>query len=263
MLFSIASKYAVRQSTGIGLFLLLTISSGRISRSFGVEGLVVAANHPVKKWNCIWDEKNLGIQRDFELKGMEKRRLLRLRPNYQDATGWSPTTRNEFMTIAAREALLDDKCMVVGGYIRDWIIRGEEPKDIDLRIYPGFNAAAYIKRCEKWGLRLHPDAHNDGIIFFSTTNGENFLVDTSVGNMAIDLDVNNFAISAKKGLHKREYKKRPFSKTYGNIKRKVAYLINNDPGNRNCDYIKARVTKMEGRGWKIIRSQTLDKNCAC
>mmetsp|Transcript_16619 Transcript_16619/g.18602 ORF Transcript_16619/g.18602 Transcript_16619/m.18602 type:complete len:226 (-) Transcript_16619:153-830(-) len=225
---------------------------------------MLAAHHPVNNWNFIWDEKHLGIQRDFELMGMEKRRLLRLRPDYKDEADWFPTTRTEFMTVAAREALKDDSCTVVGGFIRDWIIRGEEPKDLDLRIDPDFNAAAFIKRCEKWD--LHPGNHVGGIsksFILSTPKGDDFLVDTSIGNIPIDLDVNNFAITAKKGLHKREYKKRPFCKTYGNIKRKVAYLINNDPGNHRCDYIKARVTKMEDRGWTIIRSEALAKNCAC
>lgn len=57
---------------------------------------------------------------------MELRRLLRLRPDYKDEEGWRPKTRVEFMTIAAKEALRDGNCAVVGGFIRDWwIIRGE------------------------------------------------------------------------------------------------------------------------------------------
>ena len=56
---------------------------------------------PLEDWNCKWDEKNLGVENDFELMGMEKRRLLRLRPDYKDAPGWKPESRVEFMTIAA------------------------------------------------------------------------------------------------------------------------------------------------------------------
>jgi hypothetical protein len=251
IMFSIASKYAGRQHQGR---FLPALSKTIISRSFGVGGSLVA-HQPVKYWNCTWDEKHLGILHDFELRGMEKRRLLRLHPDYNDSDDWYPKTRTEFMTVAAREALVDDDCTVVGGFIRDWIIRGEEPKDVDLRIYPHFNSAAFIDRCKKW------DLHTEDGEFFSTPSGDKFLVDTSIGNMPIDLDVNNFAISKQKGLHKREYKDRPICKTYGNIKRKVAYLINNNPGDRRCDYIKGRVTKMQSRGWEVIRSESLDKNC--
>lgn len=67
---------------------------------------------PLKRWNCTWDEKHLGIEHDFELKGMELRRLLRLRPDYKDEEGWRPT-RVEFMTIAAREALRDGHCRLL------------------------------------------------------------------------------------------------------------------------------------------------------
>lgn len=250
-MFSIATKYVSKQQLALNSALL----SKTISRSLGA----VARHSTVNYWNCIWDEKHLGIAKDFELKGMEKRRLLRLRPDYKDADGWSPKTRTEFMTIAAREALDVGSCTVVGGFIRDWIICGTEPKDVDLRIDPGFNAAEFIDRCKKWDLKLKGGAH----LVFTTPFGDEFLVDTSVGNIPIDLDVNNFAVSAQKGLHKREYKKRPFCKTYGNIKNKVAYLINNDPGKANCEYIQQRVEKMESRGWTVIRSRSLENNCAC
>ena len=44
------------------------------------------------------------------------------------------------MAVAAREALQMGQCEIVGGFIRDWIIRGDEdkehdtPHDIDLRL---------------------------------------------------------------------------------------------------------------------------------
>eukprot|EP00956_Cyclotella_meneghiniana_P032151 scaffold87016_cov54-Cyclotella_meneghiniana.AAC.3 len=116
---------------------------------------------PLQRWECTWEEKHLGIEQDFELRGMELRRLLRLRPDYKDEEGsWHPETRVEFMTIAAREPLRGGYCQVVGGFIRDWIIRGEidqvagTPKDIDLRLWEGFDMDGYIKRCESWGLSL-------------------------------------------------------------------------------------------------------------
>jgi len=95
---------------------------------------------PLRYWKCVWDEKDLGVASDFELMGAEKRRLLRLRPDYKDEDGWTPKTRVEYMTVAVREALRLGHCEVVGGFIRDWIIRGEvddahgTPKDIDLRL---------------------------------------------------------------------------------------------------------------------------------
>ena len=226
---------------------------------------------PLKRWNCTWDEKHLGIEHDFELKGMELRRLLRLRPDYKDEEGWRPT-RVEFMTIAAREALRDGHCEVVGGFIRDWIIRGEidevagTPKDIDLRLWQAFNIDAFIKRCEKWGL-IRDDRNMK--IGFATPGGDWFFIDYIFNEnfgpgaqLSIDLDVNSFAVSPDLGLHKREYLNRPLCKTYGNIKNKVAYLIKNNPCDGQCGYMKERVAKMEGRGWKVIRSQSLHDNCA-
>ena len=80
--------------------------------------------------------------------------------------------------------------------------------------------------------------------------------------LSIDFDVNSFAISPDLGLHKREYFNRPFCKTYGNMKRKVSYLVKNDPCDGKCAYMKERVAKMEGRGWKVFRALSLHKNCA-
>ena len=227
---------------------------------------------PLDYWQCRWDEKNLGIERDFVLKGWEKRRLLRLRPDYKDKEGWHPTTRVEFMSIAAREALRDGKCAVVGGFIRDWVIRGEvdeaagTPKDIDLRVWQGFDVEAYVRRCENWGLVRDDRGTKIG---FETPYGDWFFIDylndEDLGpgtTLSIDLDVNSFAVSPDLGLHKREYLERPFCKTYGNIKRKVAYLIKTNPCDDHCDYMMKRVIKMEERGWKVIRSNTLQKNCA-
>eukprot|EP00956_Cyclotella_meneghiniana_P032150 scaffold87016_cov54-Cyclotella_meneghiniana.AAC.2 len=80
--------------------------------------------------------------------------------------------------------------------------------------------------------------------------------------LSIDLDVNSFAVSPDVGLHKREYHNHPFCKTYGNMKRKVAYLIKNNPcDDVLCNYMKERVAKMEGRGWKVLRAQSLYINC--
>jgi len=103
---------------------------------------------------------------------------------------------------------------------------------------------------------------------FVTPSGDWFFVDyiiteTFRGDLTIDLDVNSFAVSPDLGLHKREYLKRPMCKTYGNIKRKVAYLIKNDPPAPMCDYMTARVKKMQDRGWKVIRGSTLAENCQC
>ena len=49
------------------------------------------------------------------------------------------------MTVAAREALAHGDCEVIGGFVRDWIIRGEDnnqdgkPKYIDLRVWNGLD----------------------------------------------------------------------------------------------------------------------------
>ena len=194
---------------------------------------------PLAYWNCKWDEKNLGIEKDFELRGMKKRRLLRLCPDYVDAKGWEPKSRVEFMTVAAREALAQGDCEVIGGFVRDWIIRGEDnkkdgtPKDIDLRLWKGFDIQAYINTCmKKWGLRRDD---RDTKLGFLTPYNEWFFIDyihtesfEQGGDLAIDLDVNSFAVSPDIGLHKRAYLNRPICKTYGNMKRKVAYLVENN-----------------------------------
>lgn len=203
----------------------------------------------------------------------EKIRLLRLRPDCKDKGSWLPESRVEYMTIVAREALRDGRCEIVGGFIRDWIIRGEidevhgTPKDIDLRLWRGFDLDAFSRRCEGWGLKR--DDRMDVKMGFSTPRGEWFFVDyiwTELfegGDLTIDLDVNSFANSNDMGLHRRAYTGRPICKTYGNIKRKVAYLIKNDPEARLCDYMKARVLKMQKRGWKVIRAKSLHDNCNC
>lgn len=218
----------------------------------------------LRYWKCTWDEEHLGIKSDFTLEGRELRRLLRLRPDYRDVPGWKPLTREEFMTIAAREALRDGNCEVVGGFIRDWIIRGEAPKDVDLRLWKAFDFTTYIARCQGWGLTRFDQKNKLG---FMTPDGDRFLIDyvfaddDGDGPRSIDLDVNSFAVSADVGLHKREYLNRPICKTYQNIKNKVAYLINNDPGDKHCAYMEARVKKMEERGWHVIRSNSLHCNC--
>lgn len=231
---------------------------------------------PLKPWICKWDEKNLGIEQDFELKEMELRRLLRLRPDFKDEECWKPKSRVEFMTVAAREALCDRNCEVVGGFIRDWVIRGEidedhgTPNDIDLRLWEAFDIPAYINRCKvRWDMvTLKWESRT---ILFKTPFGDKFEIDYVVADdqfadppRSIDLDVNSFAVSTDLGLHKREYLKRPICKTYGNIKRKVAYLIEHDPGcASDCTYMKQRIEKMKKRGWKVIRADSLYENCAC
>ena len=65
---------------------------------------------PLRYWNLSCDEKDKGIKDDFELKWMEKVRLIRLRPDCKDKSGWSPTTRVEFIHVVAREALRDGRC---------------------------------------------------------------------------------------------------------------------------------------------------------
>lgn len=227
---------------------------------------------PLAYWECKWDEKHLGVERDFELLGMVKRRLLRLRPDYNDVGGWLPESREEFMTVVIREALGMNYCEVVGGFLRDWVIRGEvdvangTPKDIDLRLWKGFDLDVFSHRCERWGLRRNDKNSKIG---FNTPSGEWFFVDyiwteefERMGNLTIDLDVNSLAVSADLGLHKRAHINRPMCKIYGNIRRKVAYLIKNDPDCVQCDYMKARVQKMEKRGWRVIRAKSLDMNCA-
>ena len=121
-------------------------------------------------------------------------------------------------------------------------------------------------RCEKWGL-IRDDRNTK--IGFKTPGGDWFFIDYIFNEnfgpgaqLSIDLDVNSFAVSPDLGLHKREYLNRPLCKTYGNIKNKVAYLIKNNPCDGQCGYMKERVAKMEGRGWKVIRSQSLHDNCA-
>lgn len=228
---------------------------------------------PLVYWNVTWDEKNLGIERDFELKGMEKTRLMRLRPDYKDVGAWLPDSRVDYMTIVAREALRMGHCEIVGGFIRDWIIRGEidevngTPKDIDLRFWKDFDIEALVKRCEGWSLKREDRNTRLG---FTTPRGDWFFIDyiwnhefEKHGDLSIDLDVNSFAVSADKGLHRRAYVQRPICKTYGNMKRKVAYLIKNDPAQQQCEYMKKRVDKMEKRGWKVIRAKSLHDNCAC
>eukprot|EP00594_Rhizosolenia_setigera_P016402 CAMPEP_0178962122 /NCGR_PEP_ID=MMETSP0789-20121207/14155_1 /TAXON_ID=3005 /ORGANISM="Rhizosolenia setigera, Strain CCMP 1694" /LENGTH=193 /DNA_ID=CAMNT_0020646169 /DNA_START=113 /DNA_END=694 /DNA_ORIENTATION=+ len=184
-----------------------------------------------------------------------------------------PKTRVEFMTIAAREALRMGNAEIVGGFIRDWVIRGEidikngTPKDIDLRLWKGFDINLYVRNCEQWGLKRDDRGLNLG---FVTPSGDWFFIDyiftesfEQGGDLGIDLDVNSFAVSADKGLHKRAYLHRPLCKTYGNIKRKVAYLIEIDPHKNRCDYMEKRVEKMKNRGWKVIRASSLKENCAC
>lgn len=227
----------------------------------------------LQRWNCKWDEKHLGIERDFELRGMAKRRLLRLRPDYKDNAGWKPQTRVEFMTIAAREALRNGNCEVVGGFIRDWVIRGEvdavngTPKDIDLRLWKGFDLEKFVERCGLWGM-VRDDRGK--LMGFRTPFGDWFFIDyiwrenfEQGGDLSIDLDVNSFAVSNDLGLHKRAYMNRPICKTFGNMERKVAYLIENDPKDGRCTYMKQRVYKMEKRGWRVIRAMSLEENCAC
>jgi len=56
---------------------------------------------PLAYWPCKWDEKTLVIENDFELMGIEKRRLLRLRPDFVYAEGRKPSSRVEFTAVAA------------------------------------------------------------------------------------------------------------------------------------------------------------------
>ena len=224
--------------------------------------------------SVFWDEKKLGIEKDFELMGMEKRRLLRLRPDYIDAKGWKPASRVDFMAVVAREALTQGNCEVIGGFVRDWIIRGEDnlkdgtPKDIDLRLWKGFDLSAFSDRCcSKWGL-VRDDRNSK--MGFKTPSDEWFFIDyiftesfEQGGDLKIDLDIYSLAFSADLGPHKRAYVTRPLCKTYGNIKRKVAYLVENNPKKDRCEYMSARVKKMQSRGWKVIRAKSLEKNCDC
>jgi len=224
---------------------------------------------PLAQWTCIWDEKDLGVERDFQLMGMERLRLLRLRPDYCDVEGWKPKTRAEFMTVTAREALALGQCEVIGGFVRDWIIRGDDygddseddketPRDINLRLWPGFDLEAFVGNCKKWG--LHRDDRT-AKIGFVTPSKEWFFVDYvfdesfeqgEMDLLSIDMDVNSFAVSADKGLHKFACFNRPISKTYGNMKRKVAYLVECD----SKDGRKERVKEMQRRGWKVIAAKS-------
>ena len=231
---------------------------------------------PLQPWSCIWRDKS--VEKDFELKGMELKRLLRLRPDFRDEDCWRPRSRVDFMTLAAREALRDNNCEIVGGFIRDWVIRGEvdakhgTPKDVDIRMWKAFDIPAYICRCQRnWDLTLDEWDHKRRSIQFRTPSGDVFQVDYVVEDdqfasppKSIDLDVNSFAVSTDCGLHRREYLKRPISKTYGNIKRKVAYLIAHDPEDAcECDYMKYRVAKMKKREWTVIKADDLYRNCSC
>ena len=201
--------------------------------------------------------------------GVEKARLLRLRPDCSDDPGWFPSTRTDFMTMVCREALRDGICEIVGGFIRDWIIRGEEPRDIDIRLWSSFDMQGFIKRCNKsYNLTPH---ENRGSLGFKTPQGEWFLVDyvnvesmnENSRNADLDLDVNALAVSVDKGLHQRMFPDRPFCQIYGNIKRTQAYLIRQNPCAGHCQYVKGRVDKMKARGWKIIGEQALHDNCWC
>lgn len=62
---------------------------------------------------------------------------------------------------------------------------------------------------------------------------------------SIDLDAHSFAVSPDLGLPKRACSMRLICKTFGNMNRKVAYLIKIDPCNRHRDYMKERVSKVE------------------
>ena len=215
---------------------------------------------PLKYWCCKWDEKHLGIERDFELQGKALSRLLRIRPDCNDQPGWFPDTRTDFMTIACREALRDRNCEIVGGFIRDWIIIGEEPNDIALRIWNSFNMSDFISRCiTKWNLRRYDRGQKLGFI---TPWGDWFSIDyiyvenikEGNKNTEMDLDVNSFAISTDLGLHKRDHLERPICKIYGNIKKKEAYLFRYNPCCEHCGYVTERVGKMQKRGWTVYRA---------
>ena len=222
-------------------------------------------------WNCTWDEKHLGVPRDFKLMGVEKARLLRLRPDCSDDPGWFPSTRTDFMTLVCREALRDGNCEIVGGFIRDWIIRGEPPRDIDIRLWDAFDMKGFIRRCEVSYNLKHYKTDKGELGFDTPIKGEWFLVDyvnvesmnENSENADIDLDVNALAVSTDGGLHKRKFLHRPFCQIYGNIKRTHAYLIRQNPCAGHCQYVKGRVDKMKARGWKIIGEQALHDNCWC
>lgn len=223
---------------------------------------------PLAHWPSSWDEKPLGIERDFELTGTAKRRLLRLRPDYQDEVGWYPSSRVEYMTVAAREALQMGQCEIAGGFIRDWIIRGDEdkehntPHDIDLRLWNDFRVEEFAQNCKnRWGLERDDREKKLGL---RTPYGDWFEIDyvftetfEQGGDHGVDFDVNSFAVSADVGLHKRAYLNRPICKTYGNMIRKVAYLIESNPEDGRRNLMKRRVQKMKDRGWTIIGADDL------
>lgn len=233
---------------------------------------------PLARWNYAWSEKHLGIEHDFKLSVMERRRLIRLRPDYRGERSWRPEYRVDFMTLAAREALTMGHCEVIGGFVRDWIVGGEDtfgaPNDIDLRLWKDFDINQFIERCAKWGLQRED---RDERLGFLSPNNQWFFVDyfyteqvEQDGDLSIDFDVNSLAVSPDLGLHKRAYMERPLSKTYVNVRRKVAYLVENDPRDR-CDdssssvkkkeissRVKKLVKKMEGLGWKVIRAESLE-----
>lgn len=131
-------------------------------------------------------------------------------------------SRNDVILILAHAAVWSANCTVYGGFIRDWVIRGEEANDIDVMLpdesTSAQNAAmnTILRAAEQYGVefvqsRAKGAAHT--LVFMGAwtdgVNGRNTIdVDLVAPNVNktppfVDCDVGNLCINAQKGLVKK------------------------------------------------------------
>lgn len=181
-------------------------------------------------------------------------------------------TRNDIMAKLVHSAIWNLGCSVYGGYVRDWIIRGEDANDIDIRVPNGINssivATNLINVASQIKVRLIREEKLQAIhkLYFRPLESteKDIGVDLVPENLpkniytppGVDCDVGNFCIS-KEGLRR----KNPQAGKQISICDSIEHAINKQfvffydiqdirQGKRNLD----RLIKYFQRGWTCLNA---------
>lgn len=145
---------------------------------------------------------------------------------------------------------------VFGGFVRDYLIRGDKPNDIDFRIYNdddlSFEESVdnFVNLVNNYEIIIELNAKHDGLIIGTFSFGDcvNCTIDFVAGSSfnkgtTVDFDVNNFQINACNKVHQRVDIGLTNEQVLNSISRKVACPIEKD---------EKRIAKMRNKGWEVI-----------
>lgn len=126
--------------------------------------------------------------------------------------------RTGAMLLIVHFALWELKCVVYGGFVRDWVVRGEPANDVDLNLPPNVAVATIeVQLCAKMqalGMQVksrHPKGMAYAVVFSGPWDGEDICVDLVEHRPSkpkrppgVDTDVGNMCFSADRLLSIKE-----------------------------------------------------------